>query len=86
MPSSEFLERFLYHDEKSEITSTVPLSEFPIEFQHDPQSEQQTFFNYCQWYRKNDENIGNLPEPFFSDYMTIITARSFGINLTNKEK
>ena len=83
MPSSEFLERFLYDDEKCEITNTIPISDFPLEFQHDPQSKEQTFFNYSQWYRKNDENIGNLPEPFFSDYIALITARSFGFDLTS---
>ena len=84
MPCSEFLERFLYDDENTEVINTVPLSEFPIEFQHDPTSEQQTFYNYATWYRKNDKNIGCLPEPFFTDYITLITARSFGIDLEKK--
>jgi hypothetical protein len=81
MPSSEFLERFLYDADDTEVINTVPLSEFPIEFQHDPASQQQTFYNYATWYRKNDNNIGSLPEPFFTDYITLITARSFGIDL-----
>jgi hypothetical protein len=84
MSSSELLERFLYDDEQTEIINTIPLSDFPIEFQFDPSSQQQTFYNFANWYKKNDKNIGCLPEPFFSDYITLITARSFGIDLEEK--
>ena len=76
----EPLSSFLYDDIDSEKSSSyVPLSDFGIEFQHDPQSRDQTYYNFSQWYRKNEpDGIGALPSPFFEDFMTLLTMRAFG--------
>ena len=82
MSSEIELSKFLYgNPDTSSSTSYTPLQNFGLEFQYDPTSVNQTFYNYAQWYKHNDDNIGCLPEPFFSDFISIITARAFGMDL-----
>jgi len=82
MSSEIELSKFLYgNPDTSSSTSYTPLHNFGLEFQYDPTSVNQTFYNYAQWYKHNDDNIGRLPEPFFSDFISIITARAFGMDL-----
>jgi hypothetical protein len=81
MSSEIQLSQFLYDNPTSTSTSYTPLHNFGLEFQYDPTSVNQTFYNYAQWYKHNDDNIGRLPEPFFSDFISIITARAFGMDL-----
>ena len=81
MSSEIQLSQFLYDNPDTSTTSYAPLHQFGLEFQYDPSSVNQTFYNYSQWYKHNDDNIGRLPEPFFSDFISIITARAFGMDL-----
>ena len=82
MSSQIELSKFLYDNpDTSTSTSYTPLHHFPFEIQYDPTSVKQTYYNYAQWFRHNDDNISRLPEPFFSDYISIITAKAFGINV-----
>jgi len=82
MPSSELLSQFLYDNPDTTSTSYTPLYEFGLEMQYDPTSVKQTFYNYANWFRYNDkDNIGSLPEPFYTDYISILTARAFGMDL-----
>ena len=83
MPSSEFLERFLYNDTPN--TSMVPISDFGVEFCYDSTSKDQTVYNYMSWFRKNDPNIGALPEPFFTDYCITRMLRDFNEIDENKQ-
>jgi hypothetical protein len=70
------LAKFLYEDTPN--TSMVPISDFGVEFCYDSTSKDQTVFNYMSWFRKNDPNIGCLPEPFFTDYCITRMMRDFG--------
>jgi len=87
MSSQIELSKFLYDNpDTSTSTSYTPLHHFGLEFQYDPTSVKQTYYNYVNWFKYNDkDNIGSLPEPFFSDYMSIITARAFGLDLENAD-
>ena len=92
MPSSEFLERFLYNDTPNTHqpqASMVPISDFGVEFCYDSTSKDQTVYNYMSWFRKNDPNIGALPEPFFTDYCITRMLRDFNeidISTASKNK
>lgn len=83
MSSQIELSQFLYDNpDTSTNTSYTPLHQFGLEFQYDASSPEQTYYNYAQWYKHNDkDNIGSLPEPFFTDYISIITAKTFGLDI-----
>ena len=87
MPSSELLSQFLYDNpDTSTSTNYTPIHQFGLEFQYNPTSVKQTYYNYANWFRHNDkDNIGSLPEPFFSDYILILTARAFGMDVENAD-
>lgn len=70
---------------KALSTSYIPLHEFGIEFQYVADDIDQTHYNLARWYKHNDtQNIGSLPEPFFTDFISMCTARAHGIDLDNE--
>ena len=77
------LANFLYDSKPN--TSMVPISDFGVEFCYDSTSKEQTVYNYLSWFRKNDPNIGALPEPFFTDYCITRMLRDFNEIDENKE-
>ena len=83
MPSSELLAKFLYDTEPT--SEMVPISDFGVEFCYDPTSKEQTVYNYLAWFRKNDPNIGCLPEPFYTDYCITRMMRDFDMIDENKQ-
>ena len=76
----ESISSFLYDDVGNESsTNMVPLANFGLHFQVDLSSKQKTWYNLANWMRANEPStIGALPEPFFSDAITLMTMRAFG--------
>lgn len=80
----ELIEYEPINDENNFINKLNVLLDLPIEFSIIEDDLNLTFLNLFQYFKKNNYLIGELPEPFYSDYVMNYAFKSLQIIKTEK--